>query len=144
MIRELHITDDTALVRRHTSKARLQSDCSRINKKQVGDSDESTSSSSSSDDEEDVQCLMADDTYEVFDFSSNIYMFRRRKGGDGNTKVTLPPSLASMYNIFDICMLRKNMPNPSHVLNFESLQLTPWLTFEERAVRILGRGYLGG
>ncbi|XP_042425963.1 uncharacterized protein LOC122013804 [Zingiber officinale] len=44
-----------------------------------------------------------------------------------------------VHNVFHISMLRKYMSNPSHVLNFEPLQLTPNLSYEERSARILGR-----
>ncbi|XP_075494685.1 uncharacterized protein LOC142532253 [Primulina tabacum] len=46
---------------------------------------------------------------------------------------------AGVYNVFHISMLRKYLSNPSHVLNFEQLQLTPNLSDEEKPTQILGR-----
>ncbi|XP_075494743.1 uncharacterized protein LOC142532307 [Primulina tabacum] len=54
-------------------------------------------------------------------------------------RVALPPNLAGVHNVFHVSMLRKYMANPSHVLNFEPLQLTPNLSYEERPVQILDR-----
>ncbi|XP_042396452.1 uncharacterized protein LOC121986553 [Zingiber officinale] len=54
-------------------------------------------------------------------------------------RVAFPPNLAGVHNVFHISMLRKYMSNPSHVLNFEPLQLTPNLSYEERPTQILSR-----
>ncbi|XP_073035230.1 uncharacterized protein [Primulina eburnea] len=54
-------------------------------------------------------------------------------------RVALPPSLSGVHNVFHVSMLRKYMSNPSHVLNYEPLQLTPHLSFEERPTQILDR-----
>ncbi|XP_075479470.1 uncharacterized protein LOC142520360 [Primulina tabacum] len=54
-------------------------------------------------------------------------------------KVALPPNLAGVHNFFHIFMLRKYMTNPSQVLNYEPLQLTPNLSYEEKPTQILGR-----
>ncbi|XP_073138213.1 uncharacterized protein [Henckelia pumila] len=54
-------------------------------------------------------------------------------------RVALPPNLAGVHNVFHVSMLRKYISNPSHVLNFESLQLSPHMTYEERPDLILER-----
>ncbi|XP_073269649.1 uncharacterized protein [Primulina huaijiensis] len=54
-------------------------------------------------------------------------------------RVALLPNLAELYNVFHVSLLRKYMANPSHVLNFEPLQLTPNLSYEERLIQILSR-----
>ncbi|XP_073057265.1 uncharacterized protein [Primulina eburnea] len=54
-------------------------------------------------------------------------------------RVALPPKLAGVHNVFHISMLRKHMSNPSHFLNFEPLQFSPNLSYEERPTQILGR-----
>ncbi|XP_073030644.1 uncharacterized protein [Primulina eburnea] len=54
-------------------------------------------------------------------------------------RVALPPNLARVHNVFHVSMLRKDMSNPSHVLNYEAFQLTPHLSFEERPTQILDR-----
>ncbi|XP_073300526.1 uncharacterized protein [Primulina huaijiensis] len=54
-------------------------------------------------------------------------------------KVVLPPNMAGVHNVFYVQMLRKCMSNPSHVLNYEALQLTLNLAFEERPTQTLDR-----
>ncbi|XP_073151841.1 uncharacterized protein [Henckelia pumila] len=54
-------------------------------------------------------------------------------------RLALPPGLAAVHNVFHVSMLRRYVSNPSHVLDFEPLQLTPELAFEERPIRILAR-----
>ncbi|XP_073131928.1 uncharacterized protein [Henckelia pumila] len=51
--------------------------------------------------------------------------------------VALPPSLAAVHNVFHVSMIRKYISNPSHILDFEPLQLTSDFSFEERPVQIL-------
>ncbi|XP_073017847.1 uncharacterized protein [Primulina eburnea] len=52
-------------------------------------------------------------------------------------RVALPPNLAGVHNVLHLSLLSKYMSNPSHVLNFEPLQLTPNLSYEERPTQIL-------
>ena len=52
-------------------------------------------------------------------------------------KVALPPSLASVHNVFHVSTLRKYEPDPSHVLPVEQLQIDPDLKYEEKPIRIL-------
>ncbi|XP_073139115.1 uncharacterized protein [Henckelia pumila] len=52
-------------------------------------------------------------------------------------RLALPPSLAKVHNMFHVSMLRRYVSNPSHVLDFDPLQLSPELAFEERPVQIL-------
>ncbi|XP_073030729.1 uncharacterized protein [Primulina eburnea] len=54
-------------------------------------------------------------------------------------RVALSPMLAGMHNVFHISMLRKNMSNPSHVLNYDPLQLSPNMSYEERPTQIRDR-----
>ncbi|XP_073121998.1 uncharacterized protein [Henckelia pumila] len=54
-------------------------------------------------------------------------------------RVTLPPNLDGVHNVFNVSMLRKYVSNPSHVLSMEPLQLSPHMTNEERPIRILDR-----
>ncbi|XP_073041893.1 uncharacterized protein [Primulina eburnea] len=51
-------------------------------------------------------------------------------------RVALPSNLVRFHNVFYVSMLRNYMLNPSHVLNYEPLQLTPNLSFEERPTQI--------
>ncbi|XP_073291045.1 uncharacterized protein [Primulina huaijiensis] len=54
-------------------------------------------------------------------------------------RVALPPNLAGFHNIFQVSMLCKYMSNSLHALNFEPLQLTPNLSYEERSTQIFSR-----
>ncbi|XP_075483726.1 uncharacterized protein LOC142523879 [Primulina tabacum] len=54
-------------------------------------------------------------------------------------KVALPPNLAGVQNVFHISLLCMYMSNPLHVQNYEPLQLTPNLSYEEKPMQILGR-----
>ncbi|XP_073017808.1 uncharacterized protein [Primulina eburnea] len=54
-------------------------------------------------------------------------------------RVSLPLNLARIHNVFHVSMLRKYMPIHSHVLNYEPIQLTPHLSFEEKPSQTLDR-----
>ncbi|GAV75461.1 Chromo domain-containing protein [Cephalotus follicularis] len=54
-------------------------------------------------------------------------------------RFTLPPSLADVHNVFHVSMLRKYYPDPSHILQWEPLELGTDLSFEEIPIRILDR-----
>ncbi|XP_073018305.1 uncharacterized protein [Primulina eburnea] len=54
-------------------------------------------------------------------------------------RVALQPNLAVVHNVLQVSMLRKDMSNHLHVLNYEPLQLTPHLSFEEKTTKILDR-----
>ncbi|XP_073120632.1 uncharacterized protein [Henckelia pumila] len=53
-------------------------------------------------------------------------------------RVALLPNLAGVH-VFHISMLMKYVSNSSHVLNFEPLQLSPDMTYEEGPDRIMER-----
>ncbi|GAV70821.1 Chromo domain-containing protein [Cephalotus follicularis] len=52
-------------------------------------------------------------------------------------RLALPPSLADVHNVFHVSMLRKYHPNPSHILQWEPLELRTDLSFEEIPIHIL-------
>ncbi|XP_073123879.1 uncharacterized protein [Henckelia pumila] len=54
-------------------------------------------------------------------------------------RVAFSPSLAGVHNVFYVSMLKKYVSNPSHVLNFEPLKLSPHMAYEERPVWIMER-----
>ncbi|XP_073014537.1 uncharacterized protein [Primulina eburnea] len=54
-------------------------------------------------------------------------------------RFALPPNLAGVHNVFHVSMLQKYISSPLHVLNYEPLQLTLNLSFEERPTQILDR-----
>ena len=52
-------------------------------------------------------------------------------------KLDLPPTHAGVHNVFHVSMLRKYIPDPSHVLNYEPLKIKDNLTYEEVPFQIL-------
>ena len=54
-------------------------------------------------------------------------------------KLALPPSLSAVHPVFHVSMLRKYIPDESHVLSLDSVQLGLDLTFEEEPIAILDR-----
>nr|XP_023892185.1 uncharacterized protein LOC112004183 [Quercus suber] len=54
-------------------------------------------------------------------------------------KLALPPTLAGVHNVFHVSMLRKYIPDPSHVLKYEPLKVKDNLTYEEVPIQILDR-----
>ncbi|XP_038890916.1 uncharacterized protein LOC120080343 [Benincasa hispida] len=54
-------------------------------------------------------------------------------------RLTFPPSLSTVHNIFHVSMLRKYIMNPSHIVDFEPLQLNENLSYEEKPAQIVAR-----
>ncbi|XP_038891718.1 uncharacterized protein LOC120081116 [Benincasa hispida] len=54
-------------------------------------------------------------------------------------RLALPPALSSVHNVFHVSMLRKYVADPSHVVDYEPLQLNDNLSYEERPIEILAR-----
>ncbi|XP_075633635.1 uncharacterized protein LOC142606121 [Castanea sativa] len=54
-------------------------------------------------------------------------------------RLALPPSLLGVYNVFHVSMLRKYIPDPSHVVDYEPLKLRDDLTYEEQPVKIVDK-----
>ncbi|XP_038985472.1 uncharacterized protein LOC120111701 [Phoenix dactylifera] len=61
------------------------------------------------------------------------------KVGEVAYRLALPPALSSVHNIFHVSMLKKYVPDPSHVVAYEPLHLQEDLTYEEFPVRIVDR-----
>ncbi|KAA0040453.1 pol protein [Cucumis melo var. makuwa] len=53
--------------------------------------------------------------------------------------LALPPSLSSVHDVFHISMLRKYVTNPSHVVDYKSLEIDENLSYAEQPVEILAR-----
>ena len=51
--------------------------------------------------------------------------------------MALLSALSAVHNVFHVSMLRKYMPNESHVLDFMELSVTPNLTTVEWPIAIL-------
>ncbi|XP_070025459.1 uncharacterized protein [Nicotiana sylvestris] len=62
-----------------------------------------------------------------------------RKVGEMAYKLALPPSLSAVHPVFHICMLRKYYGDPSHVLDFSSVQSDMDLAYDQEPVAIMDR-----
>ena len=54
-------------------------------------------------------------------------------------RLTLPPELEKIHNVFHVSMLRRYRSDPSQVISSETIELRPDLTYEEEPVEILAR-----
>ena len=54
-------------------------------------------------------------------------------------KLALPPSLSAVHSVFHVSMLRKYIPDESHVISLDSVELGPDLIYEEEPLAILDR-----
>ncbi|XP_027098994.1 uncharacterized protein [Coffea arabica] len=54
-------------------------------------------------------------------------------------KLELPPSLSQIHNVFHVSILKKYHPDPSHILQPESIEIDETLTYEEKSVKLLDR-----
>ena len=53
-------------------------------------------------------------------------------------RLDLPDEFSRVHNVFHISMLRKYIPDPSHVLEAPEIELRDDLSYEEQPVQILG------
>ena len=54
-------------------------------------------------------------------------------------RLDLPKEFSRVHNVFHISMLRKYIPDSSHVLETPEIELRDDLSYEEQPVQILGR-----
>ncbi|XP_041001659.1 uncharacterized protein LOC121247362 [Juglans microcarpa x Juglans regia] len=54
-------------------------------------------------------------------------------------RVALPPTLSRVHNVFHVSMLRKYIPDATHIINYKPLQLQENLTYTEEPVQIIER-----
>ena len=54
-------------------------------------------------------------------------------------KLTLPPELSSVHNVFHVSILQKYISDPSYVLESEPIEVREDLTYKEQPVQILDR-----
>ncbi|KAF5454672.1 hypothetical protein F2P56_024319 [Juglans regia] len=52
-------------------------------------------------------------------------------------RVALPPILVGVHNVFHISMLRKYIPDPTHIIDYEPLQIRVDMNYTEEPVQIL-------
>ncbi|XP_028107496.1 uncharacterized protein LOC114306458 [Camellia sinensis] len=53
--------------------------------------------------------------------------------------LALPPSLSHIHNVFHVSTLKKYMPDPSHVLDFQPIRLKDDLSYEDEAIDIMDK-----
>ena len=54
-------------------------------------------------------------------------------------RLDLPPELSKVHNVFHVSMLRKYIPDPSHVLRDHPVELKDNLTYKEQPMQIVDR-----
>ncbi|KAL0551923.1 hypothetical protein IC582_011016 [Cucumis melo] len=54
-------------------------------------------------------------------------------------RLALPPSLSTVHDVFHVSMLRKYVPDPSHVVDYEALEIDENLSYTEQPVEVLAR-----
>ncbi|KAA0062823.1 ty3-gypsy retrotransposon protein [Cucumis melo var. makuwa] len=54
-------------------------------------------------------------------------------------RLALPPSLSVVHDVFHVSMLRKYVPDPSHVVDYEPLEIDENLSYIEQPVEVLAR-----
>ena len=54
-------------------------------------------------------------------------------------RFALPPSLVGVHDAFYVSMLKKYLPDPSHIMKLEPLQAKKDLSYKEYPVRIMDR-----
>ena len=54
-------------------------------------------------------------------------------------ELALPPELSQIHPVFHVSLLRRYVPDTSHVLDYQPLEVQPNLSFEEVPIRILDR-----
>ncbi|KAL0556108.1 hypothetical protein IC582_004618 [Cucumis melo] len=54
-------------------------------------------------------------------------------------RLALPPSFSTVHDVFHVSILRRYVADPTHVVDFEPLQINENLSYEEQPVEILAR-----
>ncbi|KAL0559074.1 hypothetical protein IC582_003663 [Cucumis melo] len=54
-------------------------------------------------------------------------------------RLVLPPSLSTVHDVFHVSMLRKYVPDPSHVVDYEPLEIDENLSYVEQPIEVLAR-----
>ena len=62
-----------------------------------------------------------------------------RRVGEVAYELALPLSLSVVHPVFHVSMLRRYVPDTSHRLQYEELDVRPDLSYEEEATRILNQ-----
>ncbi|KAK6144763.1 hypothetical protein DH2020_021583 [Rehmannia glutinosa] len=67
------------------------------------------------------------------------YMIVKRMGKVAY-KLELPQEMTTIHNVFHVSMLKKYVPDPSHVLTPQLVQIDERFNYEEKPITILDRG----
>ena len=59
--------------------------------------------------------------------------------GEVAYEFALPPELSQVHLVFHVSMLKKYVLDPSHIIEYQPLDIHPNLTYEEKPIRILDR-----
>ena len=54
-------------------------------------------------------------------------------------RFALPPSAHPVHDVFHVSLLRQYVPDESHILNYDDIEVQPNGTYEERPVKIIER-----
>ncbi|KAA0032380.1 ty3-gypsy retrotransposon protein [Cucumis melo var. makuwa] len=54
-------------------------------------------------------------------------------------RLALPPSLSTVHDVFHVSMLRKYVSDPSHVVDYEPLEIDENLSYTEQPIEVLAR-----
>ncbi|TYK09567.1 pol protein [Cucumis melo var. makuwa] len=54
-------------------------------------------------------------------------------------RLAVPPSFSAVHDVFHVSMLRRYVADPMHVVDFEPLQISENLSYEEQPAEILAR-----
>ena len=54
-------------------------------------------------------------------------------------KLDLPQEMTSIHNVFHVSMLKKYIPDPSHVIQLQLIQIQEDMSYEEKPIEILDR-----
>ncbi|XP_050935666.1 uncharacterized protein LOC127144147 [Cucumis melo] len=54
-------------------------------------------------------------------------------------RLALPPAFPVIHDVFHVSMLRKYVADPTHVVDFEPLQINENLSYDKQSVEILAR-----
>ncbi|TYK20970.1 pol protein [Cucumis melo var. makuwa] len=54
-------------------------------------------------------------------------------------RLALPPSLSAVHDVLHVSMLRKYVSDPSHVVDYEPLEIDENLSYTEEPVEVLAR-----
>ncbi|XP_008447296.1 uncharacterized protein LOC103489766 [Cucumis melo] len=73
------------------------------------------------------------------EFDVGYMVFLKVAPVKGSYRLALPSSLSAVHDVFHVSMLRKYVADPTHVVDFEPLQISGDLSYEEQPFEILAR-----